>query len=82
MDQYWNPGRGYPQHPDKRFSLKPEQFIASVNLPAPDHLIRSTRLLLVPKPDPANKYSPAERIIRTARWFSVLRALVLTPWIT
>ena len=63
MDQYWTQGGDTLNILSRRFSLKPEQFIATINLPAPDQLIPVNTLLLVPKPDPAIKYSPAQRVI-------------------
>ena len=63
MDQYWSQGGDTLNILSKRFSVKPEQFIASLILPPADQLIPANTLLLVPKPAPDLKFTPAERII-------------------
>ena len=63
MDVYTTQGGDTLAVLAKRFQLDVSQFVASVVLPAPDQLLPSGILLVMPKSDPLVKYGPADKTI-------------------
>jgi len=63
MDVYISQGGDTLAILAKRFRLQVEQFISNNILPPPDQLIPPGTLLIIPKPDPAEIVSPADRTI-------------------